>query len=374
MRSRKLSLRDHSRPPLKRMAVPVVRQRPAHALGVALIDDVLAEPAKLLVGQRADVGRSIDDRVRHVADRREVGDLTVVHVVGRLNQHRTLQPQIVEAVVVSALHPRAVARVGEVAVAAAADVGRIVEEREAHRVVAGGRPRALGVALILLVLDGAQEFVGVEAGHIVFALELSVAPEEPGAIADDRPAERAGGVVGRERLQFGVLVLGNEGVVLEEVVGRPVEEVAARLRDHRREQPRRADVLGRNAAGEDLLFLDDLGVQVRTKRAGDRIGHVDAVEVIEVVARDAEIAADVAVVDPRLRRRVTRLLRVVGQHPWHELQVALVRATGRQRFCQLQGNVLPRRRAPRVDDRRLGASPAPARSTRRRRAERGQSP
>ena len=41
----------------------------------------------------------------------------------------------------------------------------------------------------------------------------------------------------------------------------------------------------RDAAGDDLLFLDDLGVQVGAERAGDRVGDVDAFEVVEVVGR-----------------------------------------------------------------------------------------
>ena len=85
-----------------------------------------------------------------------------------------------------------------------------------------------------------------------------------------------------------------------------------------------------------------------------RVGDVDAVEVVEVVARHAEVAADVAVVDARLRRRVAGLLRIVGQHARHELQVALIRAARRQRLGQLQRDVLPGRRAARVDDGRLG--------------------
>ena len=105
------------------------------------------------------------------------------------------------------------------------------------------------------------------------------------------------------------------------------------------------DVLGRDATGEDLLLLDDLGVEVRAERPGHRVGDVDAVEVVEVVARHAEVAADVAVVDARLRRRVAGLLRIVGQHAGHELQVALVRAARRQRLGQLQRDVLPCRRA-----------------------------
>ena len=120
------------------------------------------------------------------------------------------------------------------------------------------------------------------------------------------------------------------------------------------DQPGRADELGRNAAGDDLLLLDDLGVEVGAERAGDRVGHVDAVEVVDVVGRDADVAADVAVVHARPRGRVARLLRIVGHHARHQLQVALIAAAGRQRLGQLQRDVLAGRRARRVDERRLG--------------------
>ena len=57
-----------------------------------------------------------------LADGREVGDLAVVLEVGRLEQRRTLDARVVGGVVVAALHAGAIARVGQVAIAAAADV------------------------------------------------------------------------------------------------------------------------------------------------------------------------------------------------------------------------------------------------------------
>ena len=47
-------------------------------------------------------------------------------------------------------------------------------------------------------------------------------------------------------------------------------------------------------------------------------------------------------------------LRIVGQDAGHELQVALIRAPGRERLGQLQRDVLSGGRAADVDDRRLG--------------------
>ena len=142
-----------------------------------------------------------------------------------------------------------------------------------------------------------------------------------------------------------MLVLGDEAAVLEEVVGRAVEGVAARLGDDVRDQARRADELRGNGAGDDLLFLDDLGVQVRAEGAGHRVGDVDAVEVVDVVGRDADVAADVAVVEARPRRRIAARCLVVRHHAGNQLQVALVAAAGRQRLGQLEGDVLAGGRA-----------------------------
>ena len=339
---------------LERVLFPGVLHRAAHAFRVALVDQVLAEAAALLVGEDARVGRTIDDRVRLLAERRQVGDVAVVLVIRRFDQRRTLKPRVVQAPVVAALDAGAVAGVGQVAIAAAADVRRIVDEHEADRVAARRRVGALDVALILLVLDRAHELLRIERRDVVFTLEPAVAAEEPGAVAVDRAAGGERGVERRELLVDRVLVLGDETGVLEEVVGRTVEGVAARLGDDAREQAGRANELGRDAAGQNLLLLDDLGIEVRTESAADRVGDVDAVEVVEVVARHADVAADVAVVDPRLRRRVAGLLRIVGQNARHELQVALVGAAGRQRFRQLEGDVLSGRRALRVDERRFG--------------------
>ena len=168
----------------------------------------------------------------------------------------------------------------------------------------------------------------------------------------NRAAEGEGAVLGRELLGAAVLVLGHQAAVLEEVVGRAVKGVAARLGDDVRDQAGRADELGRNGAGDDVLFLDDLGVEVGAEGAGDRVGHVDAVEVVDVVGRNADGAADVAVVQARARRGVAARRLIVGHHAGHQLQVALVAAAGRQRLGQLQRDVLARDRVGHVDDRR----------------------
>src|SRR5204863_4745334 len=100
-----------------------------------------------------------------------------------------------------------------------------------------------------------------------------------------------------------------------------------RLGDDRRDQARRAGVFSRDAARDDVLLLDDLGVQIGAERAGDRIGHVDALEVIEVVGRDSEVVAgdDVLPVHSRPGRWITRLVLAVRHHAWYQLQITLVR-------------------------------------------------
>src|SRR5690606_32106059 len=88
-----------------------------------------------------------------------------------------------------------------------------------------------------------------------------------------------------------------------------------------------------NAAGQHLLLLDDLRVEVRAEGAGQRIGDVDAVEVVDVVRRGADDAADVGVVHTRLGGGIVA---VAGLDARDELQVALVAAAGRQRFHDVQ--------------------------------------
>src|SRR5690606_16400947 len=103
-------------------------------------------------------------------------------------------------------------------------------------------------------------------------------------------------IVGGEAGRFAVLVVGNQAVVLQVVVDRAMELVATGLGDDLRDQARAAGILGGNAAGEHLLLLDDLGVEVGTEGAGQRVGDVDAVQEVDVVARATDRAADVGVV------------------------------------------------------------------------------
>jgi hypothetical protein len=149
---------------------------------------------------------------------------------------------------------------------------------------------------VLSVVHLPQELVSIEADDVVLPVRVAVAAKRPQPVADDGSAKRDGAVLRGELLGARVLVLADERAVLEEVVDRPVRRVAARLCDDVGDQPRRPDELGRNSAGDHLLFLNDLGVQVGAKGTRDRVGHVDAVEVVEVVARHPELAKDVAVV------------------------------------------------------------------------------
>ncbi len=251
----------------------------------------------------------------------------------------------------AALLTGAVAGVGDVAVAPAGDLGGVAQVGEAHQVVAGGGPAGLGKALVLGVVHRPQELVGVEGRHFILAVGVAVAAEEPRLVAEDRATEGVSVVLGGELLGRAVLVLGHQVAVLEEVVGRAVEGVAARLGDDVRDEAGGADELGRDAAGDDLLLLDDLGVQVGAEGAGDRVGHVHAVEVEDVVGRDADGAADVAVVHARARGRIAGAVLVVGQHARHQLQVALVAAAGGQRLGELERDVLAGECAGHVDDR-----------------------
>ena len=115
-----------------------------------------------------------------------------------------------------ALHAAAVARVGHVPVAAAADRGRVVQEREPERLVRARRPRPAGVELVLLLFDRADHVDPVEGDDGVVAAEAAVAAEEPRVVRDDRAAAGKRRVEPRELLVGRVAVLGDEAVVLEE--------------------------------------------------------------------------------------------------------------------------------------------------------------
>ena len=270
------------------------------ALGVALIEVVEPEAAELLVLERADIGVPEDDAVSGAGDRRVVGHLAVVLAVGALHEQVSEQARVLQVVVVPPLNATAVPRVRDLAVAAAADVGRVIQERERDRLVRVRRPGSAAVELVLLLLDGADHVDSVESDHRAGTPEPAVAGKEPRLVPDDRAAAGEGGIEPGELLVGGVPVLGDEAVVLEEVVDRAAELVAARLRDDARQQPGSTDVLGRDTPGQHLLLLDDLGVQIGAERAADAVGDVDAVDVVEVVARNARVAADVAVVEARL--------------------------------------------------------------------------
>ncbi len=232
---------------LERVVVPDALQRAADGLVVALVDQVAAEAADLLVGQHARVGGLEQHVVARVADRRQVGHFAVVLVGADLEQRAAPDAGVGAAVAGAALLAGAVARVGDVALAAAADLGRVAQVGEADQVRRGRRPAALGEALVLRVVHRAHELVGIERRHVVLAIEVAVAAEEPRLVAEQRSAEREGGVLVRELLAGRVLVLRHEVAVLEEVVAPSRAAVAARLGDDVRDQAGRADVLRRNA-------------------------------------------------------------------------------------------------------------------------------
>lgn len=153
-----------------------------------LFEVVEPEPAELLVRERADVRVAEDDGVPRTGHRRVVGDLAVVLAVGALDEQVAEQAGVLQVVVVAALHAAAVARVRHLAIAAAADLGRVVQEREPERVVRGRRPGAAGVELVLLLLHRADDVDAVESDDRVVAPEAAVAAEEPGLVGDDRAA------------------------------------------------------------------------------------------------------------------------------------------------------------------------------------------
>ena len=349
--SRKLSNCEVLDAALEGVLTPVVLHRAADRPRIALIDQVASVAPELLVRQRAHIRAGEEDVIARFADRREVRHLAVVLEEARLEERVAGDAGVVARVTVAALLARAIAFIEDVAFAPAGNVRRVVQEREADDVVLCRPPRALRETLVLLVGDRAQVLVRVERRHIIVALHVAVAAEEPCLVADRRTANRERRVLRRELFSGAVLVLGDEAAVLEEVVPRAGEGVAARLGDDVRDEAGRPGVLGGDAAGDHLLLLDDLGVQVRPERAGDRVGHVDPVEVVQVVGGNPEFTTDVAVVEARARRGIATERRVVGQDARHQLQIALIRAARRQRLGELQRDVRIGRRARHVHHR-----------------------
>src|SRR5690606_1745114 len=241
---------------------------------------------------------------------------------------------VLQLVVVAALLAGHVAVVEGGRVARTADIGRVVEEGGDQAVVLGDLPGGLEERVARVALHRAHRGARGRVKHVVFAVLLLVRGEEPQLLLDDRAAQGEGGVVGGEAAGLAVFVLGDQVVVLQVVVDRAVPLVATGLGDHLGDQARAAGVLGGHAAGDDLLLLDDLGVEVRTEGAGVVVGDVDAVDQVDVVGGAAAGAADVAVVDAGLGRRVAA---GAGLHARDQLQVALVAAAGGQRFHHLQG-------------------------------------
>src|SRR5688572_24391800 len=109
-------------------------------------------------------------------------------VVGRLEHGRAEHTRVVDRIAVAALLARAIARVGDVALDASGDVRRVVQKRDAERIVVSGCDRTLEVALLLIVIDVAQKRERVERGHVVFAMKVTVTAEEPGAVPYHRSA------------------------------------------------------------------------------------------------------------------------------------------------------------------------------------------
>ncbi len=298
-----------------------------------------------------EVGTPEEDVVADVVVGRRVAQLAVVVGVGGL-EHEVAAEQVVvagvEPVAPLVARHRAVGQDGEVGAAVALEgVGQI---GDAQQVGIGDVPADLAEPLLLVGGDVAQVHAG-GVGHGLLAVEQPVAGEEPGLVLHDRPAEGDGGVVGREVRVRAVLVVGDQVVVLEVVVGRAGEGVAAALGDDVGDQARSALELGRQAAGQDRLLLDDLGVQVGAEGAGVAVGDVDALDVVDVVGGLADDTVDVREVDARADRRVAGRRR---EHPGDHLQEALVGAAGRHRVGELERDVGAGDRAGRVDQRRFG--------------------
>ncbi|MNE25397.1 hypothetical protein D3C80_1187260 [compost metagenome] len=251
---------------------------------------------------------------------------------------------VLDLVVVAALLASVVATVDDARRVLSVNRGGIVEERRRQTVVLSHLPGQLGEAVVLLAFNATRAFASgrVGNGNFVFTIFLLVRTEEPQTILQDRAAQGKGGVVGRETSRGVVLVLSNQVVILHVVVERTVPLVTTRLGDNARNQAGTAAVFSGHAADDDLLFLDDFRVEVGAEGARDRIGDVDAVQIIEVVRRGANGAVDVRIVDARTRRRVA----AAGLHAGNQLQVALVATSGRQGFhnAQRQGGAHSGRR------------------------------
>ena len=123
----------------------------------------------------------------------------------------------------------------------------------------------------------------VRVDDVFLAFLPLVRDEEPQLVPDDRTTEGEGGVIGREFGIVQVLVIGDQAIALCVVVDRTVELVTARLTDHPRDQALAALILRRHATGDDLLLLDDLGVEVRAGDAAKDICDVDAINVVDIV-------------------------------------------------------------------------------------------
>ena len=155
----------------------------ADRLVVALVDQVAAVAADLLVGQHARVGGLEQHVVARQAQRRQVGHFAVVLVGADFEERAAPHAGVGGAVAAAALHAGAIARVGDVALPAAGDVGRVAHVAEAQQVGRRRRPAGLGEALVLRVVDGAHELVGVERRDVVLAVGVAVAAEEPRLVA-----------------------------------------------------------------------------------------------------------------------------------------------------------------------------------------------
>ena len=176
-----------------------------------------------------------------------------------------------------------------------------------------------------------------------------VRAEGPGAVLPDRSAtgervhrvdmvelharqRRAGDLARRRVLHVPV-------VVQEDVLGRALEPVGARLGDHVDDRALRAAVLGGNPRGVHRHFLNRLEVQVRAEGARRRVGCVDRVDDEEVVARQRTHRVDVARAD----------------NPGHGADERLIAAAHRNFLELLAAHARVRRRVGDVHDRRVAS-------------------
>ena len=140
-----------------------------------------------------------------IADRRQVGDLAVVLVGADIEQRARSRPAC--SCRCSGRRPaRGRGRgVGDVALAAAGDLGRIVQEGDAEQVVVASAPSVPLTKPCFCVLSTVRRNTLVSSAMTSSSrFEVAEAAEEPGLVAHDRAADRERGVVASRTLASGL--------------------------------------------------------------------------------------------------------------------------------------------------------------------------